>query len=68
MTKVSDVTATRRARKSSCQNLNVSDRMLALDRYASPLPFNVNGQTEIRSFPGMIVTCVLSVFLIAYAV
>ena len=40
----------------------------SLDRYGTPIQLNINGETEIKSFPGSILTLLLYVVLAAYSV
>ncbi len=38
-----------------------------VDRFSEPVKLNINGETEIKSGPGSLVTIILLIVLAAYA-
>jgi len=46
----------------------VEKKSLSLDSFGTKVELNINGETEIRSWPGMIMSLILYVILLIYAI
>ncbi len=51
-----------------CSGSDLADRFVELDKFGVPIKLNINGKSEIKSFPGSIISIIIYVMLLAYGI